>query len=269
MFLLIGTIITKNRAEKNKLMRLRFLYAVVVGALIATMSACSSIYMPNVPATPMFREQGEVYVAAHSNVKGNLSANAGVAFGKHLALIANGSYIDRGGERSNELFKQHLYEAGLGYFTTLGRDKRQVLEVYAGYGLGSSTEVDRRASTTGMAAVETRVMDFDKIFVQVNYSSTRKNKLTLFGKDRDLNYGTAIRVSRVGMTDFTIDGFTRPKEEALFIEPLFYTRMELNKGFQLQYTNGFNFNVVDNEYLKAGNAVFTLGVIYSFGRKRK
>ncbi len=237
--------------------------------LVLSLGACSSIYMPNVPATPMFREQGEVYVAAHSNVKGNISGNVGVAVGKHVAVIANGSYIDRGGERSNELFKQQLVEGGIGYFTKIGKEKRQVFEAYAGYGVGSSTEIFRRATTTGMAPVETRTMDFDKIFVQVNYSSTRKQKLNLFGKRRELNYGTAIRASRVLMKDFMIDGLSSPAEEALFIEPLFFTRLELNKGFQLQYTNGFNFNVLDNEYLKAGNAVFTLGVTYNFGGRRK
>lgn len=237
--------------------------------LALSLGACSSIYMPNVPATPMFREQGEVYLAAHSNLKGNISGNAGVAIGKHVAVIANGSYIDRGNENSNELFRQQLVEAGVGYFTKIGKEKRQVLEVYGGYAVGSSTEVDRRATTTGMQPVETRVMDFDKIFVQVNYSSTRKQKLNLFGKKRDLNYGTAIRASRVAMTDFTINDLASPKEEAFFIEPLFFTRMELNKGFQLQYTNGFNFNVLDNDYLKAGNAVFTLGVTYNFGGRKK
>src|SRR5690606_31625388 len=89
----------------------------------------------------------------------------------------------------------------------------------------------------------------------------------LFGKPRILNYGTAIRASRVSMQDFTINDIAHPKEEALFVEPLFYTRMELNKGLQIQYTNGFNFNVVDNAYLKAGNAVFTLGLTYNFGGK--
>ncbi|NQD72219.1 hypothetical protein HP439_15955, partial [Sphingobacterium shayense] len=92
-------------------------------------TGCSSIYMPNVPATPMFKQRGEAYLAAHANVKGNISANTGVAFGKNLAIIANGSYIDRGSSRSNELFKQYLIEGGIGYFTTMGKLKLQVLEV--------------------------------------------------------------------------------------------------------------------------------------------
>lgn len=249
-------------------MYIRFVYFIIL-PLALFFASCSSIYMPNVPATPMFQGKGEVHAAGHANVKGNLSGNVGVAVGNHVAVIANGSYINQGENNNrNELFKQHLIEGGIGYFTRIGKEKRQVLELYAGYGIGSSTEIDRRASTTGMTPVETRVTDFDKIFVQVNYASTRKRKLNLFGKPRELNYGTAIRASRVAMQDFTINGLASPMEEALFIEPLFYTRMELNRGFQIQYTNGFNFNVVDNTYLKAGNAVFTLGLTYHFGGKR-
>lgn len=240
----------------------------IILVLALSFVSCSSLYMPNVPATPMFQNQGEIHVAAHANIKGNVSGNLGVAVGNHLAIIANGSYIDQSGNNNrNELFKQYLIEGGLGYFTKIGKEKRQVLEIYGGYGRGSSAEVHRRASTTGMQPVETQNIDFDKIFVQINYSSTRRKKLNLFGKPRTLNYGTAIRASRVDMTAFLINNLSSPEEEALFIEPLFYTRMELNNGFQVQYTNGFNFNVVDNTYLKAGNAVFTLGLTYNFGRK--
>ncbi len=230
-------------------------------------TGCSSIYMPNVPATPMFKQQGEAYVAAHANIKGNISANAGVAFAKNIALIANGSYIDWGSFKSNELFKQRLIEGGLGYFTTIGKQKLQVLEVYGGYGIGQSIEVQRRAGVNGMEPVARLEMDFDKIFVQVNYSSTRKRKLDLLGKKREMSYGTAIRGSRVSMQDFTIEDLPSQKEEAFFIEPLFYTRLALNKNLHIQYTNGFNFNILDNTYLKAGNAVFTLGLTYKFGGK--
>lgn len=237
--------------------------------IFIAITSCSSIYMPNVPATPMFKERGETYVAAHANIKGNISANTGVAFGKNLAFIANGSYIDRGTSRSNDLFKQHLIEGGIGYFTTMGKLKLQVLEVYGGYGIGGSTQIERRAGVNGMEPTESREMNFDKIFVQVNYSSTRKRKLNLMGKRREMSYGTAIRGSRISMRDFTINDLPSQKEEAFFIEPLFYTRLALNNHLHLQYTNGFNFNVLDNNYLKAGNAVFTLGLTYKFGGRKK
>ncbi|WP_257214109.1 hypothetical protein [Sphingobacterium sp. 1.A.5] len=234
-------------------------------ASVAWFSSCSSVYLPNVPATPMFNNKGEAYIAAHVNTKGNVSGNLGVAVTDHVALIGNGSYLNY--KSDNNDFKQYLYEGGLGYYTVVGKAKRSVLEFYAGYGVGATTDVDKRASTTGSDPVETRDLDFNKIFVQANFSSTRKNKINLFGKKRTLNYGTAIRMSRVKMDRFELNGVSSQLEENLYIEPIFFTRLELNKGFQIQYTNGWNIGLMDNQYLKPGNAVFTLGLTYNFGRK--
>jgi len=238
-------------------------YGTGIFSLIALLSSCSSIYMPNVPATPMLREQGEGYVAAHVNTSGNISGSLAVAATDHVAILGNGSYIDHG-IHSNTYFKQWLLEGGLGYFTKIGKEKRQVLEIYGGYGLGATDEIDKRASTSGYEPVENREMDFNKIFVQVNYTSTRKQKLNIFGDKRELNYGTAIRLSRIAMDQFRIDGMDSEKEENFFVEPVFYTRLELVKGLQLQYTNGFNIGLNSNKYLKAGNSVFTLGIVYNF-----
>lgn len=235
--------------------------AVVLAALL---TSCSSIYLPNVPATPMFEKQGEVYLGAHINPKGNASANLALAVGNHVAISGNGSYIDHKG--GNQEFRQHLYEGALGYFTAFGTKDPKILEIYAGYGRGESRDADTRATTTGLEPVEIRQMDFDKIFLQANYSR-RREQIRIFGKQRELSYGTAIRGSFLRMTDFSIDGAGVRGEENFFIEPVFYTRMQLAKGMHLQYTNGFNIGIVDNEYLKAGNAVFTLGLVFKFGRR--
>lgn len=229
------------------------------------LSSCSSVYMPNVPATPMFKKSGEVYIGGHFNTKGNISANLGAAVSDHVAVIANASTVNAG-SNSNDYFRQWLAEGGIGYFTTMGKDKRQVLEMYAGYGVGNTKDFKQRASIYGYELVEAREMNFDKIFLQVNYSSTRKKKINIFGDKKELNYGTAIRLSRVGMKEFWLDNVTSPTEENYFIEPTFFTRMQLVNGLQLQYTNGFNIGLNSNEYLKAGNSVFTLGLVYTFGK---
>lgn len=214
----------------------------------------------------MFRHQGEVQLAAHVNPKGNMSGNAGLAITDHIALIASGSFVNY--QSDNHDFKQYLYEAGVGYFANTGKANRNVLEVFAGYGLGATQDADKRATTTGTAPVEARQLDFNKVFLQANFSSTRANKLTVLGKQRTLNYGTAIRVSRIKMNRFEVNGMAGQQlEENVYIEPVFFTRLALNNGVQLQYTNGWNFGLMDNQYLKAGNAVFTLGLVYNFGQK--
>lgn len=222
--------------------------------------------MPNVPATPMFRNQGEGYIAGHLGLKGNLSANAGLAITDKIAVVANGSTVARGAQ-SNEKYSQWLGEGSIGYYTTLGKRKLQVFEAYAGYGVGNSQQIDQRATIIGFQPVESRVMDFNKIFLQVNYSSTKRDKIKLFGEKRELNYGTAIRLSRVATNKFTINEVSPGNVQNIFIEPVFFTRMEMLKGLELQYTTGFNVGLMKNDYLKAGNSVFTLGITYNFGKK--
>lgn len=219
--------------------------------------------MPNVPATPMFSEVGEVYVGGHLNTRGNLSGNLGVAVSDHVALIANAATVNTGID-NNDYFRQWIAEGGIGYFTRIGKEKRQILEIYGGYGVGNTKDFKQRASIHGYELVEAQEMNFDKVFVQLNYSSTRKKKINIFGDKKELNYGTAIRLSRVGMKEFWLNEVKSPNEENYFIEPLFFTRMQLVNGLQVQYTNGFNIGLNSNEYLKAGNSVFTLGLVYTF-----
>ncbi len=243
----------------------KFGYVLWGGLFAVSCYSCSSMYMPNVPSAPMFTVAGEVYVSGNINTKANASANLGVAITDHVAVIANGSYMDN---RSNTKdHAQKMAEAGLGYFTRFGRKNNRVFEVYGGYGLGNTHIVDKRSSTIGQAVVETRDMDFDKVFVQVNFSSEKKDALKLFGNRHDIDYGTIIRLSNMRMKNFAIDGIPASKEDNMLVEPVFYTRMGLGKGWKLQYTNGMVFGFKSNEYLKAGYPLFTLGVLYKFGGK--
>ena len=249
------------------IMKFEILHKILFVFLIVTLFAsCSSIYMPNVPATPMFRNKGEGHLAGHIGLKGNVSANAGIAISDKIAIVANGSSINRGAN-SNDKYSQWLGEGSVGYFTTLGKRKLQVFEAYIGYGVGSSEDIDQRASVIGFIPVDVRKINFNRIFAQVNYSSTKRDKINLFGEKRELNYGTAIRLSRVGTSKLVVNDVVLGNEYNLFIEPIFFTRLQLTKGLDIQYTTGFNVGFLKNEYLKSGNSVFTLGITYNFGKK--
>lgn len=230
------------------------------------LSSCNSIYMPNVPATPMFTEKGQAYVSGHISLKGNISGNAGIALSDHVAVIASGSSIDNG-EYSNRYFRQWLTEGAVGYFTKIGKRKNQILEIYGGYGFGKTNDLEQRSSIEGFQVVGTKELNFTKQFVQVNYSSTKIGKINLFGLSQPIHYGTAIRLSRVSTNNFMINNVEQNHEENLFVEPVFFTGMPLFKGFQIQYATGFNFGLIKNKNLKAGNSIFTLGVSYNFGNK--
>lgn len=220
--------------------------------------------MPNVPLVPMFTGKGQLHVGGHTSIKGNLSGNVAVSLSDHVAVFANGSTLKNTAIRKD--VKQQVWETGIGYFDNFGINKSRVFEVYAGYGKGATNKIFKDYTYAGSVPTEILDVDLTKVFVQVNYSSTKKHKLKLFGENYPINYGTALRLSHVAMQDFKINGTDHPTEYNVLVEPIFFTRMEVAKNLQLQYSNGMNIGLISRDYLKAGNTVFTLGVVYTLGK---
>jgi len=232
-------------------------------SLLFVFSSCSSVYMPNVPNTPMLTKAGEFHGGGHISLKGNISANTAYAISDHVAIMANGSIMDNNHRKKD--FKQILLEGGIGYFDTFGPDKRRILEVYAGYGIGNTDRTYKDQTYVGPVITDVQEVSFNKFFMQVNYSAKKKKDLRLFGHKYPLNYGTALRISHVGMQDFTRNGVSQPLEDNIFLEPIFFTRMYISKTAQLQYTSGSTFGLINRDYLTAGNSVFTIGVVFNVG----
>lgn len=236
-------------------------------AVAALFSSCSSLYMPNVPNTPMLSNQGEFHASGHVSLKGNASINTAYAVAENVGVIFSGSFINR--DQNKKDFKQNLVEIGAGYFTTFGVKDDQVLEVYAGVGRGSTDKTKRDKQSDGTYIYDVQEINFNKSFLQVNYSSKKERSLRLFGNKYPLNYGTALRASYVNMNDFVRNDTKQPKEDNIFLEPIFFTRMKLNESFQLQYTTGSNFGLKNRKFLTAGNSVFSLGVVFNVGGMKK
>ena len=233
--------------------------------VVAFLASCSTVYMPNVPVVPMFTERNQFHAGGHVNVRGNINGNIAYSFSDHIAGFVNASTMDNSGRRKE--VNQQLWEAGLGYFDVFGTDKKRVFEIYGGFGQGKTKKIYNDLTYNGPVVDEILDVNYNKAFVQVNYSSKKQKSLKLFGEKYPLNYGTVLRLSHVAMQDFTINGVAHAKEDNILIEPLFFTRMELSKNFQVQYTNGMNIGLIQRDYMKAGNTVFTLGVVYNIGMK--
>jgi len=226
-------------------------------------TSCSSVYMPNVPTSSMLSAKGELYSSAHISLKGNVNINGAYAISDHVGVLLNGSFINQDKRRKD--FRQNLFETGAGYFTTFGEDKKRILEIYGGLGTGSTDRVFRTFENDGTINTDNQEVRFNKLFLQVNYSSKEKKSLKLFGKDYPLNYGTVIRLSRVNMNNFTINNISQPLEYNIFIEPVFFTRLKVNQAVQIQYTSGSNFGLKNRDFLTAGNSVFTIGLVVNVG----
>ncbi|RYG07961.1 MAG: hypothetical protein EOO07_26450 [Chitinophagaceae bacterium] len=236
--------------------------------LLAILTSCSSIYIPSVPNTPMLTTQGEIAAGAHISLKGNFNFNSAYAIGNHFALMANGASMSN--EREKKDIKHKMLEFGAGYFDTFGPEGNRILEVYAGFGSGKSERVFREYDRDDfLVATDLQKSNYDKKFIQVNYSSKKIDKLRLLGVDFGLNYGTALRMSFIKTNDFYLNGVLQPNEDNVFLEPVFFTRMVLSDEIQLQYTSGSNFGLRSRKFLNAGHSVFTIGAVLNVGRKPK
>lgn len=233
--------------------------------LVLFAASCSSVYMPNVPNTPMLSKQGEFSGGAHISLKGNASINGAYAVSDHIGLLFSGSRMNS--ERKTKDFGHKLIEIGGGYFDTFGPDNNRIIEVYAGVGKGWSDITYRDFQNDILISSELQEVDYRKTFLQVNYSSKKKNNLRLFGTDFPINYGTALRISHIKMDRFFLNGVVQPKEDNIFFEPVFFTRMALSKTFQLQYTTSSNIGLKNRKYMSAGNSIFTVGVVVNVGGK--
>jgi len=234
--------------------------------ILLFLNSCSSLYMPNVPNTPMLSTQGELHASGHISLKGNASLNTAYAVSNNFGVILNGSFMNR--EQRKKDFRQNMIEMGGGYFTTFGPSDNRILEIYGGLGKGKSERIYNNVNSIGEMTYDRQEMTFSKGFIQVNYSSKKEKDLRLFGKKFPLNYGTAIRGSYLNMKDFKLNNINQPKEDNIFIEPIFFTRMRLSNAVQLQYTTASNFGLKNRDYLKAGTSGFSLGFVINAGSLR-
>ncbi len=239
--------------------------AILVCLTSLVITSCSSIYMPNVPNSPMLSAKNEIHASGHVSLKGNLSFNTAYAVSDHIGVLFNGSFINQSQRKKD--FNQDLVELGGGYYTTFGTDNNRILEIYGGFGRGTTNRIYRTYDNDLLVFTDNQNVRFNKSFIQVNYSTKEKKSLTLFSKKYPLNYGTIIRLSHVNMSNFTRNNLAQPLEDNVFIEPVFFTRLKLNQNFQLQYTSGSNFGLKNRDFMTAGNSVFTLGLIVNLGGK--
>ncbi|TXK37884.1 hypothetical protein FVR03_14575 [Pontibacter qinzhouensis] len=235
----------------------------IFSLLLVSVSGCVSTYMPNVPNVPMFTEKGELSAGGHITPKGNVTFNTAYAVSDHFAVQVNGSMLNT--ERRKRDFRHNLIEAAGGYFTTFGQDNNRVLEIYGGFGGGSSDRVDKKENDAGALITDRFEASFSKYFVQVNFSSKRKKSLKMFSREFPLNYGTALRGSYINMHNFKRNGVAALTEDNIFIEPIFYTRLTLNPSVQLQYSSGTTIGLKNRDYLTAAYSVFSLGVVINVG----
>ncbi|MDO7846503.1 hypothetical protein Q5H92_09055 [Hymenobacter sp. M29] len=234
---------------------LRFAFLLVLTGL----TGCASLYFPPPPHAPMLTHQGEFYGAVSTNQHTNYAIQGAYGLTNHLAVAGTFSSLHR--KKSAKTEDIDFGEASLGYFTRLP-DKR-VLEVYVGAGGGATQRIERND-----AQIVNRTLDgsLSKIFAQVNYAKKKQNSLHLFNRDFPLTYGAAMRLSYMQLNNFTVNGLPAPGENNIFFEPITFTRTQIAGPVQLQLISGQIFGLRNNEFLKAANSVFQVGIVINLDK---
>jgi hypothetical protein len=216
----------------------------------------------------MLTTKGEIAAGGHVSLKGNFNFNTAYAVTNNFAVMFNGGFMNNESRKKDT--ENNTIEAGAGYFTTFGPDKNRVIEVYGGVGSGKSVRLVRDFDANEVLTnTDNQSANYDKKFIQVNYSSLKKDNINVFGVKFGLNYGTALRMSFVKTNDFFINGTQQQNEDNIFFEPVFFTRMILSDQLQLQYTSGGNFGLKNRKFLNAGHSVFSIGAVINIGRAKK
>lgn len=242
-------------------------YKLLIYLSLIFFSSCSSVYMPNVPNTPMLSQKGEFSGGGHISFRGNMSLNGAYAVSDHIGVLFSGSYMNN--EKKSKDYRHKLVEIGGGYFDTFGPDNNRIIEIYAGFGGGKTNRGFRTFDDNDILTnTDLEEITYNKTFVQVNYSSKKKNNLRLFGADFPINYGTALRISSVQMKTFMRNSIGQTREGNTFLEPIFFTRMQLSDAIQLQYTSSGNFGLNSRKFMSAGNSIFTIGAVINVGGKK-
>jgi len=226
--------------------------------LLPLLTGCASLYFPPPPHAPMLTQKGEFYGSLSTNQHTNFALQGAYAFTDHLAAAGTFSSLHR--QKSDRTEDIDFGEASLGYFTRL--PDQRVLEVYAGAGGGHTRRTERDE-----AQRTTRVLDGDlsKFFAQVNFARKKQKTLRLFNHAFPLTYGAALRLSYVRLHDFRIDGQLQPSIGNVFFEPITFTRTQLVGPVQLQLMSGQIIGFHKNDYLKAANSVFQVGLVINLG----
>lgn len=221
---------------------------------LTSLTGCASLYFPPPPHAPMLTHRGEFYGAISTNQHTNFALQGAYAFSDQLAAAGTFSSLHR--RKGNRTENIDFAEASLGYYTRLP-DKR-VLEVYAGGGGGHTQRIERDDAQRPTRTLEGSLA---KVFVQVNYARKKKKTLHLFQHDFPLTYGAALRLSYMQLNNFRINDQPTPGERNVFFEPITFTRTQLVGPVQLQLISGQIIGFRGNEYLRAANSVFQVGIV--------
>ena len=102
---------------------------------IVFLSSCAPVYIPNAVNVPLNSNKGELQIGGYAGSNG-FDLQTSYAITKEIAVMLNGSTMNRTDDSTSSYHKHGFGEAAMGYYNSFDQAGR--FEIFAGYGVGSS-----------------------------------------------------------------------------------------------------------------------------------
>ena len=140
------------------------------------LSGCVTLYKPNAICSPLLKEKGELNATAALGLSGCCLYNVQAAYAvtDHVGLMIDGMYHNRhytSADSSEEKLNIFSGEAGAGYFTTFGEEKKGLFQCYGGVGYGNT--IDR--ITNSPNSYPQVSAEYYNLFIQPGIAYTKPN----------------------------------------------------------------------------------------------
>lgn len=153
--------------------------SVLQSLLFATfffLTGCVTLYKPNAIHSPLLKDKGDLNTSASIGISGCGLYNLQAAYAptEHMGIMMDGMYHYRSinsADSSVERLNIFFGEAGAGYFTTFGTEKKLLFQCYSGAGFGSTKD---RMENTSQFNPEVNAK-YNNVFFQPGIGYTNKN----------------------------------------------------------------------------------------------
>jgi hypothetical protein len=155
--------------------------------ILLILPGCVTLYKSNAIHSPLLKEKGELNASVSLGLSGCGLYNLQTAYAisNHTGIMINGMYHNRhsnNADSSVEKLNIIFGEAGAGYFTTFGSEKKGLFQCYSGVGYGYTTD---KINNTNQPYPEVSAKYFN-IFIQPGVAITNKHVEVAF--DLRANY---------------------------------------------------------------------------------
>ena len=250
-----------------------------LSAMLLWLTGCVTLYKPNAIHSPMLKEKGELNASGSLGLSGCgiINLQSAYATSNHTAIMIDGMVHQRNSrsdDSSVEKLNMFFGEAGAGYFTTLGDKNNGLFQCYGGGGYGKTID---KIKISGQPNPEVYAKYFN-IFIQPGMAYISKNIEVAF--DLRANYVRLFDIHAYLYDQFEwwnsdFHFYSDTAVDFMNLEPAITIKGGGEKlkgvvqfGATIPTINSSSYFMVNTSSMLLTPLIkFSVGIVYSFGRK--